>query len=584
MQQVFAHVKPNAACPNHGHSLAHGLFVAQHVQIAQYLGVVHALNLRQARADAGGQHHVLEARLHQIVCRHVLPQFDGHAGLLEALTKITQGFVKLFLARNLFGNVELAANLVTRIQQRHLQPTLGRFGGKGQTRWASADHGNALFLRSGWQGLRQQNGFMASAGIHQAGGDLARKGVVQAGLVAANAGVDVLRPPGSCLIHKLRVGQEGPRHAHHVSLAAGEDVFCHIRGVDAVGGHQWNADLALELLGHPGKGGARHLGGNGGNAGLVPANAGVQNRHARRFQRLRQLHHFVLRGAAFDQIKHRQAEDDDEVLAHPRARAAHDLQRKADAVLVAAAVLVIALVGLCGDEFVDEVALRAHDFHTVIARALRQGCGVGVVLDRLLHFLGGQCLGGKRADGGFEGAGGHQLRVVGVAAKVQDLHANFAACVMHGLRYHPVLVGLGLRSHGRAAGHGPARFVGGNAAGHDQAHAALGPLGVKRRHALKAIGRFFQPHVHGAHEYAVFQRGKAQVQRGQQVGVRGCSGCNGSSSGHGMSLANQNAQQIPAKMHGRSIIVAFKDIVLALPRGHSFRMKRLCSFCMLPTL
>ena len=46
----------------------------------------------------------------------------------------------------------------------------------------------------------------------------------------------------------------------------------------------------------------------------------------------------------------------------------------------------------------------------------------------------------------------------------------------------------------------------------------------------------------------------------------------------------ENAQQIPAKKHGRSIIVAFKDIVMALPRGHSFRMKRLCSFFMLPTL
>ena len=40
--QVFAHVKADAARADHGHALAHRLLVAQHVQVAQHLGVVDA--------------------------------------------------------------------------------------------------------------------------------------------------------------------------------------------------------------------------------------------------------------------------------------------------------------------------------------------------------------------------------------------------------------------------------------------------------------------------------------------------------------------------------------------------------------
>ena len=369
---------------------------------------------------------------------------------------------------------------------------------------------------------------MARTRVDQAGSDLAAKGVVQTGLVAADAGVDVLCAARGSLVDELRVCQEGARHAHHVGLATGQHFFGHLRGVDAVGGHQRNTYFALELLRDPGKRGARHLGGNGGNARLVPANAGVQDGHARLLQRLRELHHFGLRGAAFDQIEHGQAEDDDEVGAHPGARAAHDLQREADAVFVAAAPCVVTLVGLCGNEFVDEVALRAHDLHAVVARALRERGGIGVVFDRLLHLRTRQRMGAEWADGGLQATRRHQLGVVGVTAKVQDLHADLATRVMHRLGHHLVLVGLGLRGHGRATRHGAGAFVGRNATGHDQPHAATRALGIEGGHALEALGGFFQPHVHGAHEHAVLERGEAQIQGREQVGI----------SGHGVSLSS----------------------------------------------
>ena len=114
----------------------------------------------------------------------------------------------------------------------------------------------------------------------------------------------------------------------------------------------------------------------------------------------------------------------------------------------------------------------------------------------------------KRIDGRFERAGRYQLRVVGIPAKVQDLHGNLAAGLVHGLGHHFVFVGLFLRGHARTARQGAAPVIGGDAAGNDQADAATRALGIKRGHALKAVFSLFQPHMHRAHEDAVFEFGK----------------------------------------------------------------------------
>jgi hypothetical protein len=90
---------------------------------------------------------------------------------------------------------------------------------------------------------------------------------------------------------------------------------------------------------------------------------------------------------------------------------------------------------------------------------------------------------------------------------------------VHGVGHHLVFFGLGLGGQARTTGHGAAAVVGRNAAGHDQAHAAFGTLGVERRHALEAVFDLFQPDVHRAHEHAVGQGGETQVQRREQVGV-----------------------------------------------------------------
>ena len=177
------------------------------------------------------------------------------------------------------------------------------------------------------------------------------------------------------------------------------------------------------------------------------------------------------------------------------------------------------MVGVGGDKFIDQVALRTHDLDAVVARALRQACRAHKVFNGLLYLFGGERVRAKGVDRRLDGAGRHQLGVVGVAAKVQYLHANLATCLVHRLGHYLVFLGFFRRGHAGAAGHGAGTVVGRNAACDHQTHAATRALGIKRGHALKAVFGLLQADVHRAHEHAVFQCGEAQVQRAEHQGV-----------------------------------------------------------------
>ena len=358
-------------------------------------------------------------------------------------------------------------------------------------------------------------GLVAGTGVHQARGDLSTKGVVQTGLVAANADVDLIGFSRCRFVHKVRVGQKRARHGDHVRHAVGKHLFGHLGRVDAVGGDEWNTHLAFDLLGDPGKGGARNLGGNRRHTRLVPADASVQNRDTGGLQRLGKLHHLVQGRAPFNQIEHGQAEDQDEIGAYAGTGAPHNFQWKTDTVCVASTPGIVAVVGVGGDELVDQIAFGAHDLHAVVASALRQRCRAHEIFNGLLHLFRCQRMGAKGVDRRLDGAGGHQFRMVGIAAEVQDLHANFSACRMHRISYHLVLIGLLLGGHARATGHGAGAVIGRNAACHHQRNTSSGALRVKSSHALKAIFGFFQAHMHGAHEHTVLKGGKAQIEGAQ---------------------------------------------------------------------
>ena len=233
-QQKLGHVEADAPGPDERHRLAHRLLVAQHLQVTQHLGVANALDVRCARVDARGQHHMFVATAHQVLGADLAAQLQLHAGQLDLLAEIAQRLEKLFLARHLLGHVELAADLIGGVDQRHVEAAAGGFRRERQPGRPRTHHRDALFL---CQGPGHQQRLMTGARVHQAGRDLAAEGVVQAGLVAADAGVDLIGLAGGGLGHELGVGQEGARHAHYVGVALGQHGFGHVGRVDAVGGH-----------------------------------------------------------------------------------------------------------------------------------------------------------------------------------------------------------------------------------------------------------------------------------------------------------------------------------------------------------
>ena len=358
--------------------------------------------------------------------------------------------------------------------------------------------------------------------------------MVQAGLVAADAGVDAVGGAGRSLVHEVGVGQEGPRHRHHVRLPVGQDLFGDLGGVDPVAGDQGDRDLALELLGDPRERRSGHARGDRRDAGLVPADAGVQDRHPGRLEGLRQLDHLGQGGAALDQVQHGQPEDDDELVADPLTDLSHDLEGEPDAVVVRPAPLVGPLVGPGGDELVDQVPLRAHDLDPVVARLLRQDGARGEVGDRPLDVGGGHLARREGRDRGLDRTRGDELGVIGVPAEVQDLHGDQSALGVDRVGDDPVLLRLLRGGQRRAHLPGPGFVVGGDATGDDQRHAAPGPLRVELRHPLETVLGLFESHVHRAHQDPVGQRDETQVERLEQVRV-------GTDSGHGALLAGCRA-------------------------------------------
>jgi hypothetical protein len=251
----------------------------------------------------------------------------------------------------------------------------------------------------------------------------------------------------------------------------------------------------------------------------VPADAGIDDVGAGLLDGLRHGHHLVPGAAALDQVEHRQAEDDDELGADAGAHGADHFEAEAHAVFQAAAPAVVAVVGVRHEELVDQVALGAHDLDTVVVGELAHRRALRVVGDGFLDFLFRQRMRRRRIDRRLERRGRHRAFGVGVAPGMQDLHADLAAVLVHGVGDDAVFGGFRLVVEDRCALHHDAVGIRREAAGDDEADAALRPRRVEGRHASVAVADVLQAGMHRSHQDAVLQRGEAEVERRQQVRV-----------------------------------------------------------------
>ena len=343
--------------------------------------------------DAAGENDLVIAACEQHCRVDASAQAQPHAGRFDAAPEIAQRLVEFLLARDALGHVELATDFRRGLEQVDRVPALGQHRGAREPSRARADDCDALRCR---RALVIQFGLVTGARVDEARDALALENLVKAGLVAGDAGIDLIGAPGGGLDHEIRIGKQRPGHRDHVGRAFGDDPFGHLRRVDAVRRAERNTDLAFHLARDPRKRCTRHRRGDRRNACLVPADAGVQDRDARAFECLGQLHDFAPVAAIRHQVEHREPIDDDEIGADRCARARDDLYRQPHAVRVAAAPVVRAAVGMCGDELVDEVAFRTHDLDAVVTRLASQRGATHESADLALDATGAQRPGRER--------------------------------------------------------------------------------------------------------------------------------------------------------------------------------------------
>ncbi|VGP34300.1 hypothetical protein SB00610_01904 [Klebsiella quasipneumoniae subsp. similipneumoniae] len=148
---------------------------------------------------------------------------------------------------------------------------------------------------------------------------------------------------------------------------------------------------------------------------------------------------------------------------------------------VIAAPLIAALVGARGEEFVNQIALRAHHLDAVIARFPRELGAVGKIIDQREDLVVAQLMRGEPVNRRLQRRGGDQRGLVAVAPGVQDLQSDFAAFLMYRVGDLAMMRQMaGIVEH-RAASHGHPGRGGSDAAGDDQCHTVTRTLGVKGR-------------------------------------------------------------------------------------------------------
>src|ERR1700677_47087 len=516
--EIISDVEAYAAGADDGHPLPDRHPVVQHVQVADDIGALVPRDQGRAGRHAGGDDDLVVAAGQERIGGGPGGEADVDVALGELDAEVAQGLVELLLAGDPPGQVELAADLVGGLEQRYLVSALGCGERQGQAGGPGTDDGQVLAAAG-----RGEHEFRLVAGLRvdQAGGDLSAEGVVEAGLVAPDAGIDGLRASCPGLGDEVRVGEERTGHGDHVGAAFGEYLLGDLGGVDAVAGDQGHRYGAPERPGDPGVRAAGHGGGDGRDARLVPADAGVDDRGAGCLDRLGERDHLRQCAAVWYQVEHGEPVDEDELGTDVLAHAADYLDGEAHPVLGGASPAVGAMGGGGGCELVDEVALGAHDLDAVVAGRLGQSRCSDERLDRLLDLVSGQPAREVGADGGLDGAGGDQVRVAGVAAVVQDLQRDPAASPVYRFGDEGVPLGLCLRRELGRLRSGPAALVRSDAAGDDQPDTAAGAGRVEHGHALEALLGFFEAQMHRAHQHAVRQSGEAQVERAQQVRVGG---------------------------------------------------------------
>ncbi len=165
----------------------------------------------------------------------------------------------------------------------------------------------------------------------------------------------------------------------------------------------------------------------------MPANPGVDQGCACGLYGFCQLHRLLERAAILNQVEHRQAVDNNKITAHALTNGAHHFGGKTHPSSVIASPLILALVGTGREKLVNQIPLRPHDLHPIVARLAGKQGAAGKILDQGKDLIMGQSMRGKAVNGGSNSRGCHQLRLIAIAPGMQDLQGDFTALLVYRL-------------------------------------------------------------------------------------------------------------------------------------------------------
>ena len=111
--------------------------------------MINTFNSRHSWADTSGNNDFIEAAIIKFICTDFSIELQIYACYLNLLAVIAQSFIKLFFARDLFGDIKLTTNFTGTIKQGYLMASRGSGGCSGKASRPSTNHGNFLGLIGG---------------------------------------------------------------------------------------------------------------------------------------------------------------------------------------------------------------------------------------------------------------------------------------------------------------------------------------------------------------------------------------------------------------------------------------------------
>ncbi len=334
-------------------------------------------------------------------CEHPLGAHLGlqhhlDPGLLHLLLLVADDDPELVAAGPLHGGAHLAAEGVAAIEQGDLMAAPAGHLGRPHAGRAAADHGDLLLHRGRFQAPLPPGLLAADGRVLHAADALVHADAADAPLVAGDAVAQIVQPPFLGLLGQVGVADQRPAHADHVGLAGGQHFFGHHRVIDAAGAE----DRDLELLAHPGgeRNGVAQGGVHGAFDQVEVVKGGDGEVHeidqAAGLEGGADLLHLGEIETAGDHLVGAHAHAEGEVLADRLAHRLDEHQGRPQAVLQAAAELVLAVVGQGREELAGQARMAELQLDAVeapLAHVLgAEGKIAGDLFDVLdLHRLGG---------------------------------------------------------------------------------------------------------------------------------------------------------------------------------------------------